>query len=106
MVVPLFERRETFVEIPEGSFDVGIGCRVRIGCRRGSGRCCRTLGLCSDVVVHYDRLRIIVRDRASDGRGPDGWSHVVGVAVRRVASVEIAGRQRAESPTDASPNDR
>lgn len=64
------------------------------------------MGLRSDVVVDYDRLRVIVRDRASDGRGPDGWSHIVGVAVRRVASVEIAGRQRAKSPTDASPNDR
>jgi len=63
------------------------------------------LRLGSDVVVDNHRLRVVIRNGACDRRRANGWSYVVRVAVSRIAGVEVAVCNRAESPANAAPDD-
>ena len=56
-------------------------------------------------VVHYHRLRIVVRNRVGDCCRPHNRCGVVRVHVA-IASVEVAVGYRPKSPTYRTPNDR
>lgn len=91
LVIPLFERCQSVVEIRKGFFNLGIRYRTCCGHRGGGGGRRGALTLGCDVVVHDNRLRIVIRNAVRYGRSTNGWSYIIRVHVT-VTGIEIAAR--------------